>query len=95
MAGGDMHVQIHTGYYKGVGGQVVDANSKPSGDMQTAMQIGGKTAYLTEEGASALQNEYEFYKKSLHTDTTTKGLLFKEVVSNLPKQAREQHLGTP
>jgi hypothetical protein len=60
MAGGDLHVRS-SGMITGMNmNDTVDANSKPSGNMTTPVNVEGKTVYMTEAGAARMQELMEF-----------------------------------
>jgi len=97
MAGGDMHVRVGVGHFKATN-QTHDASSKPDaarGLTNPISMSNGDTAYVSDSGKSAL-SQFEGipgYKLSSHPDKIDKGLIFEDIVSNLPAGFAEQNLG--
>jgi hypothetical protein len=103
MAGGDVHVRVNKNAY-GLSplNSVIDANTKASGNMQTPVQVNGRTVYMTEGGAARYNmlkdNSFGTLKFSVHDDTRTGGGflgLFADQVSNVPRGHEEGFLGNP
>jgi hypothetical protein len=61
MAGGDSRIQFPSTGTIGALSQLktLDANSKPSGNMKTPVEVDGKTVYMTEAGAKLFEKAKE------------------------------------
>lgn len=94
---GDLHVRVETQGYLKTTRDVHDANSRPSGDMTSAVRIGSRTVYMTEAGAQAIRDYREIgynFDYSAHNDTRKGGLLdLYRTISNLPLP--EKNTGRP
>lgn len=103
MAGGDVHVRVSKNAY-GLSplNSVIDANTKASGNMQTPVQVNGRTVYMTERGAARYNmlkdNSFGLMEFSVHDDTRTDSSffgVFAEQVKNVPEGHEEEFRGNP
>lgn len=101
MAGGNSHIRVNAGYGTLGVTSVIDANSARAGNMTEPINIGGKTVWVTPEGAQGLKDyqdgvESRLYRLSVESDTKTTGIWgFRSKESNLPANKPEQHIGDP
>ena len=103
MAGGDVHIRAHSSSDPSAVKSVMDANTKSSGNMDTAVQVGSQTVYMTRCGA----NRYNALKEDSHgslrfsvaDDTKSERygflMLFSRQVTNIPTGHTESHVGDP